>query len=180
MKNNFFQNVLIVGSIAVIWLLLDSLNRNYFGFLQVSEFIYSIYWLSGIRLIAVILFGWPGVFGICIGYILGGINIRGFSYEDAVSLGILSSLAPLVAYKAWQKITNVGDFFERVTFPQLFCLVLLHSVFTAIFRNLYFFAMNKPNGYEQILLTFSANFLGTFILVYLLKWGKYWYKKFNR
>lgn len=180
MKNNYLQSALIVIAIAIIWLLLDSLNRKYFGFLQVSDFVYSIYWLSGIRLIAVILFGWLGVLGICLGYILGGINIRGFSYQDAISLGVLSSLAPMIAYIIWQKLTRVGNLFENVSFPQLFCLVLLHSVFTALFRNIYFFAMDKPNGYEQILLTFSANFLGTFILVYLLKWGKSWHKKIKK
>ncbi len=132
MKNNHLQSALIVIAIAIIWLLLDSLNRKYFGFLQVSDFIYSIYWLSGIRLIAVILFGWLGVLGICLGYILGGINIRGFSYQDAISLGILSSLAPMIAYIIWQKLTKVGHLFENVSFPQLFCLVLLQSVITPL------------------------------------------------
>jgi len=174
------QKILIVFSIAFFWVILDYLNRRYFSFLQVSDFVYSIYWLSGIRLIAVILFGWLGFFGIAIGYILGGIGIRGFAPQDAVALGVLSASAPLIAYRVWQHYTKITNDFMDVGLRQLFALVFLHSVLTAIFRNAYFNFAGKPNGLNQILTLFSANIAGTFILLYLFRYLRHIYKLIRR
>lgn len=173
---NPIQNAATVFVIAIFWVLLDYLNKRYFSFLQVSDFVYSIYWLSGIRLIAVILFGWLGVLGIGIGYVVGGISIRGFTPQDALALGILSALAPLIAYRVWQHWTGINNDFKDVGIKQLFALVLLHSVLTAIFRNAYFLSAGKPNGLNQILTLFSANIVGTFLLLYLFRYLRHFYK----
>ena len=174
------QNIVIVFAVAIFWVALDYLNKQYFSFLQVSDFVYSIYWLSGIRLIAVILFGWLGVFGIGIGYVVGGIGIRGFAPQDAVALGVLSALAPLIAYRVWQHYTKITNDFKDVGLRQLFALVFLHSVLTAIFRNTYFYLAGKPNGLNQILTLFSANIAGTFILLYLFRYLRHFYKLIRR
>ena len=174
------QNIVTVLAIAFFWVALDCLNKQYFSFLQVSDFVYSIYWLSGIRLIAVILFGWLGVLGIGIGYVVGGINIRGFTPQDAVALGVLSALAPLIAYRVWQHYTKITNDFKDVGLRQLFALVFLHSVLTAIFRNAYFYFAGKPNGLNQILTLFSANIAGTFILLYLFRYLRHFYKLIRR
>jgi hypothetical protein len=174
------QKIVIVVSIAFFWVVLDYFNRRYFSFLQVSDFVYSIYWLSGVRLIAVILFGWLGVFGIGIGYVVGGIGIRGFAPQDAVALGVLSASAPLIAYRVWQHYTKITNDFKDVGLRQLFALVFLHSVLTAIFRNTYFYLAGKPNGLNQILTLFSANIAGTFILLYLFRYLRHFYKLIRR
>lgn len=174
------QNILTVLFIAIFWVVLDYLNRQYFSFLQVSDFVYSIYWLSGIRLIAVILFGWLGVLGIGIGYMVGGIGIRGFTPQDAVALGILSASAPLIAYRIWQHYTKITNDFKDVGLRQLCALVFLHAALTAIFRNVYFYSAGKPNGLNQILTLFSANIAGTFILLYLFRYLRRFYKLIRR
>lgn len=174
------QKIVVVFFIAVFWVALDYLNRRYFSFLQVSDFVYSIYWLSGVRLIAVILFGWLGVLGIGIGYVVGGINIRGFTPQDAVALGVLSALAPLIAYRVWQHFTKITNDFKGVGLSQLCALVFLHASLTAIFRNVYFYSAGKPNGLDQILTLFSANIAGTFILLYLFRYLRHFYKLIRR
>jgi hypothetical protein len=173
---NHAQKITIVLSIALLWVALDFVNKHYFTFLQVSDFVYSIYWLSGIRLIAIILFGWLGVLGVGLGYVVGGLSIRGFDLQDALALGALSSIAPWIAYRLWQQITKVDNYFIDVSIGQLCGLVLLHSVFTAIFRNAYFFLTGKPNGLTQILTLFGANVLGTFLLLYVFRYLRYFYR----
>lgn len=177
---NLTQKIATVLAIAFFWVVLDYLNKRYFSFLQVSDFVYSIYWLSGIRLIAVILFGWLGVVGIGIGYIVGGISIRGFEPQDALALGILSALAPLIAYRIWQHYTKIDNDFRDVGLWQLCTLVLLHSVLTAIFRNAYFYSAGKPNGLTQILTLFSANIAGTFLLLYVFRYLRHFYNFIKR
>ncbi len=166
--SNPLKNLLIIGSIAGLWVALESFNQGFFGALKLTEFVYWIYWLSGLRLVAIILFGWVGFWGIFIGYVIGGITLRGFSEIDALFLGLLSSLAPMIAYRFWQSAIDKDDDFDDVNFVQLCYLVFLHSFLTALFRNVYFYIADRPYGIDQIMITFSANVLGSFIFLYLL------------
>lgn len=163
------HSLFIILGVALTWFYLDILNKNYFQFLQVNDFLYSIYWLSGIRLLAIILFGWLGALGLFLGYLCGGIFIRGFSVEAALSLGALSALAPLLAYTAWQKLTGLSNDFRGVTLSNLFILVLLHSSFTAIFRTSYFYLVGNEKGMSYVVSIFMANFVGSILFLYALK-----------
>jgi len=169
--------IAITLSIASIWVLLDFLNTSFFGFLQVSPFIASIYWLSGVRIVAVILFGWLGVIGLIVGYFIGGVYIRGFNPQDAIILGILSALAPMIAYKTWQKINDIKDDFDGVSFYELISLVLLYSFIVTSFRGSYFFLTGRPSDPYNLALIFSSNVLGAIIMMYLIKYGQLLYRK---
>ena len=177
---NLLKNLLIIGFIALTWIALEGINTGYLSFLKVTEFAYLIYWLAGLRLVAVILFGWVGFWGIFIGYVLGGIFLRGFSEVDAFFLGFLSSIAPMIAYRYWQNSFNKDDDFDDVSFVQLCYIVFLNSFLTALFRNFYFFFINKPYGINQIAITFAANVLGSFIFLYILMFCNRIYKKIKK
>ena len=172
--------LIIVFGVALSWFCLDVLNKNFFQFLQVNDFLYSIYWLSGIRLIAIILFGWLGALGLFVGYICGGILIRGFSVEAAISLGALSALAPLLAFTLWEKITGLSRDFKGVSIGNLLLLVLLHSSFTAVFRTSYFYFISEPKGLSYVVSVFMANLVGSTLLLYALKLMHSAYKFFVR
>jgi hypothetical protein len=174
---SLMRPIAIILSIACIWVLLDFINTSFFSFLQVSPFIASIYWLSGARIVAVILFGWFGVIGLIVGYFTGGIFLRGFNLQDAIILGILSALAPMIAYKAWQKITGIKDDFDGVNFHKLFGLVSLYSFIVTGFRGSYFSLTGRPSGPFDLALIFSSNVLGALIMVYLLKYGQLLYRR---
>lgn len=172
--------LIIVFGIALSWFCLDLLNKNFFQFLQVNDFLYSIYWLSGVRLIAIILFGWLGALGLFIGYICGGILIRGFGVEAAISLGALSALAPLLAFTLWEKITGLSHDFKGVTVRNLLLLVLLHSSFTAVLRTSYFYFISEPKSIDYIVSVFMANLVGSTLLLYTLKCMHSAYKFFAK
>ncbi|CAM3645727.1 hypothetical protein [Polynucleobacter antarcticus] len=173
---NSLKKLIIVGVIALIWISLDAINQGYFGFLKITELEYFVYWLSGLRLVAIILFGWLGFWGIFIGYFTGEI-LSGDTIIDAAALGILSSLAPMIAYRYWQSATSKNDDFDHVDFTQLCYLVFLHSLLTALFRNFYFYFVNQVYGIDQLTMSFSANVLGSFAFLYLLMFFNRFYKK---
>ncbi len=177
---NLLKNLLIIGFIALTWVGLERINSGYFSFLKVSEFAYLIYWLAGLRLVAIILFGWIGFWGIFIGYVIGGIFLRGFSEVDALFLGFLSSIAPMIAYRYWQSAFKKDDDFDDVSFAQLCYIVFLNAYLTALFRNIYFFLIDKPYGIDQIAITFAANVLGSFIFLYILMFCNQIYKKIKK
>ena len=174
--HNSLKKLLIVGLIALIWIVLEAINQGYFGFLKITELEYFVYWLSGLRLVAIILFGWIGYWGIFIGYFLGEI-FSGDTIFYAAALSALSSLAPMIAYRYWQSATNKNDDFEQVDFIQLCYLVFLHSLLTALFRNFYFFFADQVYGIDQLTMSFTANVLGSFAFLYLLMFFNRFYKK---
>ena len=177
--SNWSKDLILVGFIASFWLALESINQGYFG-LNTDELIYFVYWLSGLRLVAIITFGWVGFWGILIGYFIGEIFLRGYSLIDAASLSILSSLAPMIAYRYWLSAYKKQDDFDDVHFMQLCYLVFLHSYLTALFRNIYFYIADKPYGIDQLTMAFTANVIGSFIFLYLLMFLNRFVKKLRK
>lgn len=178
MKNRS-KDLILIGFIASFWLALESINQGYFD-LNTDELIYFVYWLSGLRLVAVITFGWVGFWGILIGYFIGEIFLRDYSLIDATFLSILSSLAPMIAYRYWLSAYKKEDDFDDVHFTQLCYLVFLHSYLTALFRNVYFYMADKPYGIEQLTMAFAANVVGSFIFLYLLMFLNRFVKKIQK
>ena len=133
-STRLIQQIAIVFGVALTWVCLDLIKQNYFSFLEVNDFQYSIYWLSAIRLLCVVLFGWLGALGLFIGYFTGGISIREFSVETALALGLISALTPLLAFILWKRLTGLSSNFKQVKLAALLLLVFLHSAFTAAAR----------------------------------------------
>ncbi len=177
--SNRSKDLIIIGFIASFWLALESINQGYFG-LDTDELIYFVYWLSGLRLVAIITFGWVGFWGILIGYFIGELFLRNYSLMDASCLSILSSIAPMIAYRWWQSATKKKDDFDDVGFIQLCYLVFLYSYLTALFRSFYFYLADKPYGADQLIMAFSANVIGTFIFLYLLMFLNRFIKRVRR
>ena len=177
--SNWSKDLILVGFIASFWLALESINQGYFG-LNTDELIYFVYWLSGLRLVAIITFGWVGFWGILIGYFIGEIFLRDYSLVDATYLSILSSLAPMIAYRYWLSAYKKQDDFDDVHFTQLCYLVFLHSYLTALFRNVYFYIADKPYGIDQLTMAFAANVVGSFIFLYLLMFLNRFIKKIRK
>lgn len=174
------HSLFIILGVALAWFYLDILNKNYFQFLQVNDFLYSIYWLSGIRLLAIILFGWLGALGLLIGYFCSSIFFKGFTPEAAFFLGALSALAPLLAYTAWQKLTGLSNDFNGVNLSNLLILVVLHSAFTAIFKTSYFYVTGVDKDASYVISLFMANLVGSVLFLYALKLMHSAYKSITR
>ena len=170
------QQVSIIFGVALTWVCLDLIKVNYFGFLQVNDFLYWIYWLSGLRMLVIILFGWLGALGLFIGYFSGGVLIREFSAETALALGLISALAPLLAFGVWKKLTGHSSNFRQVKLGALLLLVLMHSVFTALARGAYFYITNISTSLTFIWADFLANIVGAILFLYLLKLGNWLFK----
>jgi hypothetical protein len=170
------QQIAIVFGVALTWVCLDLIKENYFEFLQVNAFQYSIYWLSAIRLLFIILFGWFGALGLFIGYFFGGVFIRAFSVETALALGLISALTPLIAFSLWKRLTGLSSNFKQVKLDALLLLVFLHSAFTAAARAVYFYITDIDRSAAFFGVDFLANFVGAILVLCLLKIGNWTFK----
>jgi len=79
----------LVGAIAIgfIFYLLRELNIQSLAFTRFNDLAWVIYLPSGIRLIAVVLYGWIGVLGIVIGWIFAICWVMKRHCLSALSLG---------------------------------------------------------------------------------------------
>ena len=170
------QQIQIVFGVALTWVCLDLIKHNYFGFLEVNDFQYSIYWLSAIRLLFVVLFGWLGALGLFIGYFTGGIYIREFSVETALAFALISALTPLIAFSLWKRLTGLSSNFKNVKLGALLLLVFLHSAFTAAARAIYFYITGIDKSATFFWEDFLANAVGAILFLYLLKLGNWAFK----
>jgi len=170
------QQIGIVFGIALGWFCLDLIKDSYFGFLQINDFQYSIYWLSAIRLIFIILFGWLGALGLFIGYFAGGVFIREFIVEAALALGLITALTPLLAFSLWKRLTGHSKHFKNVSLGALLLLVILHSAFTAAARAIYFYITGIEISASFFWEDFMANAVGALLFLYLLKLGNWAFK----
>ena len=175
-SSRLIQQIAIVIAVALSWVFLDLIKHNYFEFLQVNDFLYSIYWLSAIRLLFIILFGWLGALGLFIGYCIGGVFIREFGVETALALGVISALTPLLAFSLWKRLTGHSNNFKNVRLGALLLLVTLHSVFTSTARAVYFYITDIDRSFAFFLADFLANFVGAILVLYLLKLGNWVFK----
>jgi len=170
------QQIAIVCGVALTWVCLDLIKDSYFDYLQVNAFQYSIYLLSGIRLLMVILFGWLGALGLFIGYFSSGIMIREFSIEIALTLGLISALTPLLAFNLWKRLAGFSSNFKYVSVGALIVLVFLYSGLTTVVRGAYFYSTDAAISPTFIWVDFLANAVGAFLFFCLLKLGNWAFK----
>jgi hypothetical protein len=109
-----------VFRVVLIWICLDLFKDGYFEYLQINDFLYSIYLLSGIRLVVIILFRWLRALGLFIGYCRSGVFIREFSIEFAFTLGLISALASLHVFGLWKNWPVVPTPLSRSSLAPLF------------------------------------------------------------
>lgn len=168
MNDSLLKSAIIV-SIACLWMLFDYLNILFLAPLKVNDYLYAIYWLAGFRLMLIILFGWIGVAGTCLGYALSSVFFRYFDIQDAVFLGFLSSIAPFIAYKVWLRLLKKSDSFIDINFIELFYLILLSGIISATFRSTYLISANKNLNFDVLMSTFAANVSGSFAFLFAVK-----------
>jgi hypothetical protein len=179
-SQRLIQQIAVVFGIALTWLCLDLTKDSYFEFLQVSDFLYSIYLLSGIRLLMIILFGWLGALGLFIGYFTSGVLIRDFDIKVALALGLISALTPLLAYGLWKRLTGLSSNFKNVSHGAIIVLVFLYSGLTAAVRGAYLYNADITADLALIWADFLGNAVGSFLFLYLLKLGNWAFKSTKR
>jgi len=179
-SRRLIQQIAIVFGVALTWACLDLIKDSYFEFLQLNDFLYSIYLLSGIRLLVIILFSWLGALGLFIGYFTSGVLIRDFAIEDALALGLISALTPLLAFDLWKRLTGHSNKFKGVKLHTLLLLVFLYSGLTAVVRGIYLYNADITTSLASIWTDFLGNAVGAFLFLYLLKLGNWAFKSSKR
>lgn len=177
MKNEKLVQLLTAVSIAAIWIICDFINMEIFHFLKTDKYLYSIYWLAGLRLLSIILFGYVGFIGIFLGQTFSSIFIKDLAPGESICLAFLSSLATLIAYKLWQLWIGKDDSFFGISPIQLFYLVIANATLVAMFRFGLLLAFNREVTENFFYGTVAANITGSLLVLYIIKAGNCIYRR---
>jgi hypothetical protein len=145
-----------------------------------GDLTHGFYLASGVRMLAVLLFGWLGALGIVCGWIfshwLGGER----TLLECLLIGILSGGTAYAALRLWQWYFRVNNGLEFLTVRLLLLLVVINAFFSAIVRFAY---LRVAEGEAPFLWVFSLGFVGDILgglaILYLFKMVLHLYRSYR-
>lgn len=93
-----------------------------------------IYLPAGVRLLAVSILGWMGVFGILLGWILCYLLLGEKTFLESVGLGLLYGVTAYFALWVWKWYYEIDDTFEKITSRLVIYLVFVSALISALIR----------------------------------------------
>jgi hypothetical protein len=190
MTNNYFGggrvvkttllNLLYALCIGAIFFICRQINLQALEFSVHHDLAHIVYFPAGIRLLAVLLFGWLGIFGILIGWIFCYFFAHEKSLLECIFLGLISGLTAYVSLLAWQFIYQINHSLNEMTAMQLLNLVFISSGISAFIRFFYIYAQDQSISFITIFsVGLMGDILGTLILLYLIKLVLYGFKNIS-
>lgn len=156
---------MVVGT-AILFLATILLNELLFTHLEFAPGINMIYLPAGVRLLSVLLFAEAGAIGlllaswyVCFFHFFPNDPLRSFAG------GILSSLAPYLAYRALLA-SGIGASLRGMSGQRLFCFALLFSVMSPAMHHAWFALMGGQDLWKGFVVMFTGDLAGTLIVLY--------------
>jgi len=106
-----------------------------------------IYLPAGVRLLAVSIFGWVGIFGILLGWILCYLLMGEQTFLESVGLGLLSGVTAYLALWVWKWHYEIDNAFEKITSRLVISLVFISALISALVRFLYLEIQNSETNF---------------------------------
>jgi hypothetical protein len=161
------QLTLIVGA----WVFLYIVNDWLFDDVAISQYASWIFLPAALRMLAVLLCGWVGVFGLFIGSLITGYYTHAFSDPSMVIvLAGLSALSPMVAYLVCARWFGLRSDLQGLSASQLVFLSVVVALAGSVFHNLHFTAIGAVDAFSDTFVTmFVGDLIGTFFMLYAAK-----------
>lgn len=161
-------SLLIIGSVATVWIALFKLNLWLFASIGVSQFISWIFLPAAIRMLSVMLFDGVGAIGLFIGAVITSNPLVDHNLSSAIILAGLSALGPMVAVTLCTKWLNLPPNLAGLGPRQLSLYALVGALCNVIPHNIYFYFSGKvENPLEGVFSMFTGDVLGTLIVLYV-------------
>jgi hypothetical protein len=170
------SRVTLILGVAVIYSGMSVLNNNLlFAWSSDAPYRHWVYLPAGLRLIAIMLFGWLGVAGIAIGQTLAWLTrgIDGLSFGDAALLGSIRALSIWAGLALYAAVTKVRAPWENLSWTHVPFLITFVSLFSAFIAEtaLYWFDLSDAHTLvRNALLSSIGAILGSLIVVVLVLW----------
>ena len=166
---------------AVAWIGTFYLNEWAFAAAERTHFVNLVFLPAGVRILAVLIVGWPAAVGLFLGSVLTAAPI--WHLPAALIPGLISALGPAAAVGVGTRSMRLRDDLKGITPRQIAIISITDGVFNAVPSNLFFWLKHRvATPWRDVAPMFVGDLLGTVALLYLagfglrllLRWRQQW------
>lgn len=155
------------AAVALAYVFVYRFNNWLFDQAKVSDFVSWIFLPAAIRMVAVLLLGWAGVAGLFVGSLLTIVPVLVEDPAHALTLATLSSVMPILAAFAVQKLAGISADLSGLKGRHLFLFGLAGGLVNSVAHITYFVlhdANLSPLGTLPAM--FVGDSIGTLVMLY--------------
>ena len=154
--------------VTCVWIVFYHLSTDVLAYFAFNHETFWVFLPAGIRLVAVILFGWVGVVGLFIGSVLTPDDVP---FTHVLLLSAVSALAPKLALISGRRLLHLSPILTALTPFHLVVLALMASTYNALMRVGLIHLLGHAQPVFNLLPMFVGDLVGTFIIFYLAVFG---------
>jgi len=150
--------------VACVWIVFYHLSTDVLAYFAFNDEAFWIFLPAGVRLVAVILFGWVGVLGVFIGSVLTPDDVP---LTHVLLLSAVSALSPKLALISGRRLLHLSPTLASLTPFHLVVLALMASCYNALMRVGLIHLLGNSQRVFNLLPMFVGDLVGTFLIFYL-------------
>lgn len=151
---------------AIAWSLLYHFNQSIFETIKVNQFITWIFLPAFIRMLAVMIFGFPGALGLMLGAFITR-DISSVEWMQPLFLSLISGLAPYLSMLYCQRAFGLPTTLRGLHPQHLFVFAFAGSVTSAGLNHFYFYFSSLDCNMYTFITMLVGDFIGTLLMLYL-------------
>lgn len=176
---SLFRNISATLLIGLIFFIARQVNLQLLTSIAFNDLTQFIYVPAGVRFCAVLIYGWLGVFGIFIGWILSHVIGGEKTLIECIFLGIISGFTAMASFQIGKSVFDINDALHNLNLKKLYALILFCSLISSLIRYLYIYGIDPSIKFHAIfIIGYIGDVLGTFFILYLLRGAAYLKDKF--
>ncbi len=161
-------SLVVVGLVAVSWIMLFKLNSVLFSTIGVTQFISWIFLPAAIRMLSVMLLEWIGAAGLFLGALVTSEISLDHNLSEALMLSGMSALGPVLTVAICTRWLRLPPNLAGLGPRQLTLFALIGALCNVVPHNIYFyFAEHSHSLFEGMVPMFIGDLTGTIIVLYL-------------
>ena len=155
--------------IAALWGFVYNINAWLFENLEITSHVNWIFLPAAIRLISVMVLGWPAAIGLFLGSMLLLPQSPGITFTELTSLSILNAAGPMLAVGFCMRWLGMPADLRGIRPAHLAVFSVFGALCNVIPQRLYMWSANKINSpLDEIVPMFIGDLFGTVILLYIV------------
>ena len=151
---------------ALVWIAAFYLNEWAFAVAERTHFVNLVFLPAGVRILAVLIVGWPAAIGLFFGSLITAAPI--WHLPAAIIPGLISALGPAAAVGIGTRSMQLRDDLKGITPRQIAIISFADGLFNAVPSNLFFWLQHRvASPWQDVLPMFVGDLLGTVVLLYV-------------
>ena len=150
---------------ALTWIGAFRLNAWAFASAQSGNIVSLVFLPAGVRILAVLILGWPAAVGLFAGSLVTAAPI--WHFPAAIVPGLISALGPVAAVSIGTRSMRLRDDLRGTTVQQMTVIAIVDGLCNAIPSNVFFWLQHRiATPYQDVVPMFVGDLVGTFALLY--------------